>query len=118
MYYNALIEFCSIVDSWLIVYGSSLSILSLACVGSLVSVLELKSWTLRKIARVLLFNTLIGSFGGPILLKLIEIPVDDRSPNILFVTSFLLGWAAHSVITEFRDILLAFLKRHIERITK
>lgn len=99
--------------SWLVAHGSSLPILCMAFFGAVIAVLDLEQRTASKVLSLLLFNTLVGTFGGPVLMVLAGVPLSDLPPAALLLMPFLLGWAGHSVITEVRGALLVVFKKRL-----
>jgi hypothetical protein len=99
--------------SWLLANGSSFSILVMALIGAMIAVLDLEDWTMKQGASLVVFNTLVGTFGGPVLMIYVGMPLEDLPPAALLLVPFLLGWAGHSVITELRGAVMALLAKRV-----
>ncbi|MEX0306021.1 MAG: hypothetical protein AB3N12_01430 [Ruegeria sp.] len=108
----------AVMGSWLVARGSSWELLILAALGALVAILELEEWQRKKVIMIVLFNTLVGAFGGPLLLGLAGIDVASMPLGGLVLLPFIVGWSAHSVITDLRAGVLDALSRWIARSSK
>lgn len=113
MFSSASAGFFAVASSWLMANGSSLPMLIMALIGAVIAVLDLEDWGFRKVASLLVFNTLVGTFGGPVLMIKVGLPLGDLPPAALLLVPFLLGWAGHSLITELRGAILALLAKRI-----
>ncbi len=98
--------------------GSSWELLILAVIGALVAILELEQWSHKKVLMILVFNTIVGTFGGPLLLTFLGMDVAAMPLAALVLLPFILGWSAHSVITDLRAGVLDALSRWIARSSK
>lgn len=107
--------FFAVASSWLMANGSSMAILIMALIGAVIAVLDLEDWTWRKVLSLLAFNTLVGTFGGPVLMLAVGLPV---AAGAALLVPFLLGWAGHSLITEVRGGLLILIAKKITGATK
>lgn len=105
----------AVAGSWLAARGSAWEFLIIALLGAVVAVLELDGWQPKKAGMIVVFNTVAGTFGGPFLLALIKFEV---GPGGLLIVSFLLGWAAHSIITESREVVMDWFLRWMRRASK
>lgn len=110
--------FFAVASSWLVANGSSLPILIMALIGAVVAVLDLEDWTFRKVVSLLMFNTLVGAFGGPVLVTMVGLNLGDWPPAALLLLPFLLGWAGHYLLTELRATILSVLAKRAGGIVK
>ncbi|MEX5600753.1 hypothetical protein [Pseudophaeobacter sp. C1-32P7] len=99
--------------SWLLANGSSLPILVMALIGAVIAVLDLEEPTIKKAGSLIVFNTAVGTFGGPVLLTFVGLPPNQLPPAALLLLPMLMAWAGHSMITELRAGFLAFLVKRI-----
>lgn len=103
--------FFAVVGSWLSTYGLAWEIMILSLLGAMAAVLDLEDWTARRVGLLLLFNTTVGAFGGPVLLAYARLSLESVPPAAFLLVPFLMAFAAHSIITELRDPLLAAAAR-------
>ncbi|MCG7520841.1 hypothetical protein [Ruegeria sp. Ofav3-42] len=110
--------FFAVAGSWLAARGSAWEFLILATIGAVVAVLELDGWQPKKALLILLFNITVGTFGGPILLSYLKLQAGAHPPAVLLLVSFGFGWAAHSVFTDLRDVIMDWFTRWITKASK
>lgn len=103
----------AVASSWLLANGSSPSILFMALIGAVIAVLDLEQPTVKKALSLVVFNTAVGTFGGPLLLIWVGLPLKDLGAAALLFIPFLLGWAGHSLVTELRAAGMALLAKRL-----
>ncbi|MBR9651932.1 hypothetical protein [Thalassovita aquimarina] len=105
--------FFAVAGSWLAAHGSSVTMLIMAVLGAFLSVMDLDEWGWRKAVTLALFNTLVGTFGGPILLFFVGMSLSQMPPGALVLIPFLMGWTSHSFFAELRDPIAKMLARTV-----
>lgn len=103
--------FFAVAGAWLAAHGSSVTMLIMALLGAFLSVLDLDEWGWRKAITLALFNTLVGTFGGPVLLFFVGMSLSQMPPAALVLIPFLMGWTSHSFFAELRDPMVAVLAK-------
>jgi len=101
----------AVAGSWLATYGLAWEVLIVALLGATAAVLDLEDWKARKVILLLLFNTSVGAFGGPVLFAYAQTNLDAVPRAALLLLPFLTAFSAHTIITELRDPLLAAAAR-------
>ncbi|WP_420584893.1 hypothetical protein [Ruegeria sp.] len=105
----------AVAGSWLAARGSAWEFMIIALLGAVVAILELDGWQPKKAGMIVVFNTIVGTFGGPLLLAMISF---EAGPGGMLLISFLLGWAAHSIITDAREVVMDWFLRWMKRAGK
>lgn len=103
----------AVAGAWLTANGSSWSILVMALIGAAVAVLELEPFTWKKAWMLFLFNGAVGTFGGPLLLLMIGVEPKSLPPAALVLLPFLLGWAAHTALSQIRSAAIALAAKRL-----
>lgn len=108
------VGFFAVAGSWFAANGSSLTIFGMAMLGALVAVLELDPFTMRRAVILMLFNTLVGAFGVPFVLHLLGVEMTGLPAAAAVLLPFLLGWAAHTVLTQLRAGVIALAEKRLK----
>lgn len=106
---SAAAGFFAVSGAWLAAHGSSITMLTMAVLGAFLSVMDLDEWAWRKAVTLALFNTLVGTFGGPVLLFWAGMSLSQMPPGALVLIPFLMGWTSHSFFAELRDPMVGVL---------
>jgi len=110
---GATAAFFAVLGAFLADNGSSLLIMVFALIGTIVALLELDPFKWRVAITLFLFNGLVGTFGGPVLLVVVGVdPASLPAPAIILLP-FLLGWAAHTALSQLRNVLISQLKKRM-----
>jgi uncharacterized membrane protein YeaQ/YmgE (transglycosylase-associated protein family) len=105
--------FFAMAGTWLTANGSSWSILVVALIGAAIAVLELEPFTLKRAIMLFLFNGLVGTFGGPLLLLMVGLEPKSLPSAALVLVPFLLGWAAHTALSQLRTVAISLAAKRL-----